>query len=190
MSFVLVHAPGHGGKDLGNTVIQPCERDWNLSMAMDVDVALRPWFVDAHFSRTTNDVNPSPKDEADLADLVEADLSLLYHVDVNDSPRAHGMHVFAKEGDTQAILAGTRILAACPNDLKGPWVRTIGVAPGETAWPRVWNCLAPFRRPALLIEFGFASNAMDKQVLETPQRRIELVVSVLAGIAAVIGGRK
>ena len=190
MTFTLLHAPGHGGEDVGNTRIDPCERDWVLEQAIRVDQALRAWPIDTHMSRTTNEINPSPAEEAALAESAEVDLCLLYHVDVNDNPLTHGMHVFAKANDPVGLLAGRAMLSACPSDLKGPWIRTISVAPGEKSWPRVWNCLEPYQRPAVLIEFGFASNAIDKRVLEDIRRHPEITVAVLAGVVAAMGAKK
>lgn len=188
--FTLLHAPGHGGPDVGNTRIDPCERDWVLEQAIRVDQACRAWPIDTHMTRTTNEINPTPAEEARLADEIEADLCLLYHVDVNDDPRAHGLHVFANAGDGVGRRVGKRIIEACPADLRGSWVRTIIVADGEKAWPRVRHCLAPYTRPTVLIEFGFASNAIDKRILEDSRRHPEITVAVLAGIVAAMGEKR
>lgn len=182
MSQTICHVPGHGGNDSGTSHGGLVERDWVLAMALELEPYLGLAGCSQTFSRLTGDLDPSAAMEAEIARTSEAGLVLIHHVNASASPATSGMMVFAKRSDEIGREVGDAIMRACPLMLRRNCGKATLLDPADKAWPRVWNCMQHYDRPAVLIEYGFATSEKDRLLLTRPQNRLALIASVLAGV--------
>jgi N-acetylmuramoyl-L-alanine amidase len=183
MTGRICHVPGHGGRDTGAIGGDLVERDWVLGVAMDLEPAIAAWNVEQVFTRRAQDPNPTADQEAAIARAGKADLVLIHHVNASTRTDVRGLLTFAKSGDTTGLRVGDAICRAAPNYLRRPQSSCKAVTRNDLGWPRVWHALQYYDRPAVLIEYGFASHDGDRAYLLDPVSRPAIVAAVMAGVA-------
>jgi N-acetylmuramoyl-L-alanine amidase len=128
-------------------------------------------------------VGPSYQQRAAKAKERGADLALLHHINAYEkSEAAHGLKAFYLPDDTLGYETASAIARAAPH----PLFRGAATPATSRDWARVVWVLSHYASvgmPCVLIEWGFATNARDREVLVDPLWRPALVACAAAGIA-------
>ena len=172
--------PGHGGDNIGCEHGGLVEKDWTLAMALDLEHWLRAWGFGVILTRT-EDESVSLERRGALGDINHIDLALSLHVNAYKDPEQDGLMCFTLPDDPVAREVGSAIMRASPRELLRHKQRPLPSRAGD--WTRdAYSVLRHHAaRPAVLIEFGFATSPRDLEILTSPSSRPALCAAVLAG---------
>lgn len=180
MTFSVYHDPGHG-PSAGTSHGELIERDWVLLMAEDL-IAAYPHVP--HGLLRTGEQGTSYTERAECAKRNGASVVFCHHVNANSEPSMSGLMVHYIDGDNTGRDIAEAIANAAPVGLRRR-TATIASRPGD--WTEraynVMNTYASRGVPVILIEWGFATNEKDREILLSARRRPELCAAGIAGIA-------
>jgi N-acetylmuramoyl-L-alanine amidase len=183
----LVIDPGQGGSNTGVQAFYIVEKNKTLQLATiakyqltQADPRLRVYLT------RDNDWNPTFKMRANMAKKLPADLVISLHLNGSSDPDAAGLWYFYKHG----CLISKRL---CENAAKTPppYFRRSKVRvfdaydtpeiEGDEWLARPEHVIEQYPMPALLIEYGFATNPIDAGYLlgKSPGKDL---ADVIAGI--------
>jgi N-acetylmuramoyl-L-alanine amidase len=182
--MLVAHDPGHGHDgDIGcqhNGIIEA-----NLVLAFAGSIAAAVPEAQ-HLLLRDETSAPSYLERAIKAHSEGASIVLLHHINANEDPACHGLMSFYSPDDELGHLVALAIAHATP----APLWRGGHASPATTTnWPRVLWCLMHYRKfglPAVLIEWGFATNAKDADYLKSMESRTAIITCAAAGIAQVL----
>lgn len=180
---MICHDPGHGHNgDPGTSHGEIVERELVLSIATDIAAGI-PW-CDHRLLRHAAD-GPSYADRARAAVMCGAKLVLCHHVNAYSDSTAHGLITFYDPSDPVGRAVAETISRSAPAKLLRPLT---GIFPALTTdWTRdARSVLEHYRElglPAVLIEWGFATNSGDAASLLDPNIRPQIVCAAANGIA-------
>jgi N-acetylmuramoyl-L-alanine amidase len=184
----VCHDPGHAEENEGCRVGDMWEKTWTLAMARDVGETLKPWGVRQMFTRQA-DIAVSHGRRARIAHEFGAHLSILYHANwIEDNPEAHGLITFCWTGRPRALECARQGMRCAPAELQRRHHEP--AQPGGIHWTRgADTVLRPYERlglNAVLVEFGFASNARDLEILNDASHRPSLVLTVCSMVTRML----
>jgi N-acetylmuramoyl-L-alanine amidase len=162
------------------------ESEVALQIAMNVKARLEATGIKVVMTRTTNDVDISNAERAQISNRASADLFVRIHANGSGDARAAGVSLLypAATGYTKRISANSKraalavqssVLSATGASSRGMYAR---------------SDLAGFnwcKSPALLIECGFLSNPVEDRLLTSPAYQDELSLGIARGIVAYFG---
>ncbi|MEM7758255.1 MAG: N-acetylmuramoyl-L-alanine amidase [Cyanobacteria bacterium P01_A01_bin.40] len=164
--------PGHGGKDPGTVGIGGFrEKDVVLPISMDVAEILRKQEIDVIMTRNTDNFI-SLEGRTDLANDVDADLFVSIHANaINLSrPDVNGLETYYyKSGRRLAEVIHWSILNGVNIDNRGIRRARFFVLRHSTM-------------PAVLVEVGFLTGAVDASRLKDPNHRRQMAEAIARGI--------
>jgi N-acetylmuramoyl-L-alanine amidase len=175
---------GHGGPDSGAVSGTVKESALNLALARMLGASLQGLGHAVVLTRNTDDMleKLSLGARTDMSNLMKPDLFVSIHCNA-DGPTATGFEVWTSPGNTAADPYATAIYGALAETtgLVGRADKSDGDPDKES---RFW-VLVHTNAPAVLIEFGFLSNAHDRHLLLDELWRAK----VCARLALAISGR-
>lgn len=157
------------------------EYELNLEVALKLQKALEAKGAKVYMSRSSHDVDISNAERAELANSVNADLSLRIHADGSENPKVNGFSVLipgeayvkpeiVKTSKAMAVYLEKSLKNSIPNASKG--IITRNDLTGFN-WSKV---------PAVLIEMGFMSNPEEDKRMSTEAFQQDFVNAVVAGL--------
>lgn len=160
---------GHGGIDTGaSSILGFSESVMNIVLSLPLSDRLSV-FHDVKFSpEPMPGTKLSLQDRCALANNWPADLFLSIHCNSADNHEAHGIEVFTSPGQTRADALATRIIQEF--EALEMTVRK-DFEDGDADKEEPFYVLRHTKMPAVLIEFGFLSNAGDSRDLQSPSMR-------------------
>lgn len=157
------------------------EYELNLEVALKLKEALLAKGVEVYMVRETNDVDISNKERAELANSVQADLSLRIHADGSENSSVKGFSILVPGGDqiNEAVITKSNemaqyIEASLSASLTGP---SKGIVSRSDLTGFNWSQV-----PAVLVEMGFMSNPEEDQLMSTAQFQDDLVKALVEGL--------
>ncbi|HOJ35088.1 MAG TPA: N-acetylmuramoyl-L-alanine amidase [Clostridiales bacterium] len=177
--------PGHGGKkDPGTFTVYPnlYEKEINMKLALIMKRELEAKGAKVIFTRT-QDVYLAREDRALFAKQKNPDLYVSIHCDGSTSSSLSGTHSFYYRAFSKPLAESIH------KELVSAYRNTI-YAPDTKAWQsadrgvkfKPFNVTRIEECPAVLIEFGFLTNASDCNVLINPQYQEVLAKAAVKGI--------
>jgi N-acetylmuramoyl-L-alanine amidase len=168
--------PGHGGEDSGAIGIDGLrEKDVILPIALDVEEILRKQNIDVVMTRDT-DVFISLEGRTDLANRVKADLFVSIHANSISlsRPDVSGLETYYYD-------SGRRLAELIH------WSILNGVDIDDRSIRRArFYVLRHSTMPAVLVEVGFVTGAVDADNLEDPNHRRLMAEAIAKGIVEYI----
>lgn len=174
--YKVVVDPGHGGEPGAvNPALNLHEADINLHLAQlfAAHVFDGDYLFQVFLTRET-DMDVSLKDRVKMANEKKADLFLSFHCNSAENPSANGYEVWTSIGHTKADEAATLILEGL--ELAMPDSVNRGARESN------FYVLRNTTMPAVLIEFGFISNAEDAAQLQHPKFQQAIVQGVAEAV--------
>ncbi|MEL6495121.1 MAG: N-acetylmuramoyl-L-alanine amidase [Cyanobacteria bacterium J06623_7] len=172
----VVIDPGHGGKDPGTIGIGGFrEKDVVLPISLDVAEILRKQEIDVIMTRDTDNFI-SLQGRTDLANKIDADLFVSIHANaINLSrPDVNGLETYYyKSGRRLAEIIHWSILNGVEIDNRGIRRARFYVLRHSTM-------------PAVLVEVGFLTGAIDSSRLKDPNHRRRMAEEIARGIVEYI----
>jgi N-acetylmuramoyl-L-alanine amidase len=160
----VVIDPGHGGKDPGAIAGDGTwESTLNLQLALQFQSEARAAYAFDVVLLRELDVSMSLAERVEAANKIEAACVLSFHCNAAESPAASGFEVFTSPGDTPADALATYIYEEL--DLALPYGGRPDLDDGDPDKEARFYMLRHTKAPAVLVEFGFVSNAGDLEVL-------------------------
>lgn len=182
--------PGHGGRNRGCDVGAMCEADYVLALGHHFAARIRhsgeP--ITACMLRTRHDADVQLSVRGHLADEFGAGLRIVLHVNASVKTHLRGGIMFHLPGDEIGREVAYRIARAWPD----PMHRTTNDVFAATDLPttdddwlrRARNVMFPHEgHPTVLVECGFASNALDRAALNDPATQSAMIAALMVGAA-------
>lgn len=158
--FTVVVDPGHGGNDLG--VGNPDQGVLEKEIVLDIDKAIAKTSDESSVRiilTRNSDVMMTLRDRAQIAKTSKADLFISLHVNRHDDRTVKGLEVYYSEQNLKSSLSKHYSTMFAQGLESGAGSATIKT--GDFAVFNNLDC------PAVLLEFGFISNAQDLQLLSS-----------------------
>jgi N-acetylmuramoyl-L-alanine amidase len=189
------HDPGHGGSNKGLEHEGFVERHWNLEFAQLLTDKLVGDFPEQQIARHSDEHAYYSK-RAQKAQTWGADVALLHHVNGafwpadgphEGGPRLHmqGAICFTMRSNSARLWSMARVLLYhLPGDLRR--TRNDLIIAESDNWTR--DAHGHLRHytglgiPAILIEWGFATNPNDREALQDTRTRLQMVRAVAAAL--------
>lgn len=168
----IVIDPGHGGVDVGAISLND---EYESHFAMQTGRAL-----ERHLSRQgahvvftrDDDYYYSLTSRATLSNYVKADMFLSLHYNSEPAyPTANGINTYYREPHFEELAENVHATI-----LKETGANDRGVATGN------YSVLRSNRRPGLLLELGFLSNAKEEQNIKTARYHEKLAKGITSGV--------
>jgi N-acetylmuramoyl-L-alanine amidase len=199
--------PGHGGEDTGCIFGDFREAEWTWALAERVIQLLcaTSWPLTLKLSRCDRDHDPSLEDRAAAMAMAKADFVISLHANATSDLREHGalgFHVDGLQstvGFCEALLTTLNRPGEYAQTISGPLMpmrSQIHIATqldlhGAPSWKRrPWNVLHWHRRPAALIEYGYASNPVERTWLLSETGRDACAWATVEGIRKMLLTKK
>lgn len=193
------HDPQHGGPNRGTAWFGLVEKFWVVEMSKSLVPILDKLECEQELARTRDELIPYGE-RAQAAKAWGADIAFLHHVNAMVYPKKHekagdawekfdGLMTFALLADHIGMDVAKVIGRCAPVDLlqKKP---TYAASSDPDDWTNeTYNCLVNYREmgvPAVLIEWGFATSSIDREVLRLAKYRPSLCASVACGVGRAI----
>ncbi len=177
----IVIDPGHGGKDSGTLYDNILEKDINLAIALKLKEKLKQHNVDVLLTRKgdydLSSPNANRRKKSDFDNRIEfinnskADLYLSIHINYLSDSRYYGAQTFYIKGNE--TLANS-IQDVFKTDLKSPLNEKV-----------INDSIYMYKRlniPGVLIECGFISNSIEREMLVTSDYQDKIVDSIVEGL--------
>ena len=165
--------PGHGGSDPGAVYSGVRESDVNLNIAKLASVLLQGRGILTHLTRSS-DTFVSLADRVRIAEEQGADYFISIHCNAAANPRANGIETWQFAGSMRgACLAHDvhdRVVA-----ITNAWDR--GVKKTDSLY-----VLKRTSMPAILIECGFLSNLMEREMLKEETYQQSIAGAIAEGV--------
>jgi N-acetylmuramoyl-L-alanine amidase len=165
------------------------EYEIDLEIATNLQRRLRAAGVTVVMTRTTNDVDISNVERAQIANKAKADLFIRVHADSSTDPNAAGVSTLypATNQWTKPVVASSRKAAALVRQ------HTISTTGAENGGSAARSDIAGFnwaKVPAILVQTGFQSNAVEDKLLSSARYQDRLAEGMADGVLAYLtGGR-
>jgi N-acetylmuramoyl-L-alanine amidase len=188
--MMVAHCPGHGIMK-GSTLDKGCQHNGVVESDVTMDIsrgvsryAVVP--VGNHLLLRDGDCSGTYEQRSIEAARHNVDLVICHHVNAYNSPSAHGLIVFYSHDDEMGREVAEMIERAAPYPLIRPGDDD-DIAASRGDWTRNANwVMSHYRKhgiPAVLIEWGFATNVNDAKYLLSEKSRPAMAACVLAGVA-------
>jgi N-acetylmuramoyl-L-alanine amidase len=160
------------------------EYELNLEIALKVKHLLEQKGYHVVMTRSTNQVDLSNIDRAEIANKSHANLFLRIHADGSNSQTIHGVSVLypsERSPYTASISAPSKKAARTILDtyVKKTKLKSNGVVPRTDLTGFNWS-----KVPSVLIEMGFMSNPAEDQKMKDPQFQSLMAEGIVEGIDA------
>lgn len=206
----IVHDPGHGGESRGIEHGGIVEADWVLAMAIDCEAELSSWAIDQYLTRRS-DVALTLTGRGNSAEAANATLVISHHVNGafnaakvigqerwtdssgvdHDEPilgqpepnqALDGLMVFYLAGCHESREIAAAFMRAAPAELQRR--KQIGTPATPGNWTQnAYNVLSKHEgRPAILVEWGFATSPRDVGILTSTASRPAMVTACKAAV--------
>lgn len=175
----IVIDPGHGGPDKGNTLGETTEADLTWDIASRIEGHLSATGVTAYLTRGRG-LAASTMARAELANSTEADLLLSLHVEMHPSEHARGVAAYyfgTGTGSGPSSSVGETFAGLlCREVVSRTGMHNLGTH------PKSWDLLRLTRMPAVQLDCGYLSHAVDRRLLLNARFRSTVAQAVLAAI--------
>lgn len=163
--------PGHGGSDPGACAEGVREKDITLTMAKLIGGKLNGYKV---IYTRSDDTYPTLSERAALANTAKADLFVSVHCNSATNTQANGVEVYTHTSQSDGAVAAAsaiykRLLAA--SGMTGRGIKAAN-----------YHVLRETKKPAVLVELGFISNAADREKLTSAAWQEKAAAAIAAGI--------
>ncbi len=163
---------GHGGHDHGATFQSYKEKEIAEIISKKIHELNTDTDVKIHFTR--NDDSPiSLLERASLINEIKPDLALSLHINNNNNPTTKGFEVYVSDQSNhyeQSVVLAEKLLFKLAK--KTPLSnRGVKKAP--------FMVLKKAQCPAMVVEFGFISNEIDRNYLTSEKGQTEMAQSIL-----------
>lgn len=173
----IVIDPCHGGADRGVVVDGAAEADLMWDLAHRLEGRMAATGMETLLSRGLHN-SPSEAERASFANNAGADLVLSLHTDGHDSPSAQGVATFHfGTGNGTTSTVGEALAGFIQREL----VARTGMLDCGTH-PKTWDVLRMTRMPAVRMELGYLTNALDHRKLLDPAFRDLIAERVLVAV--------
>jgi N-acetylmuramoyl-L-alanine amidase len=165
------------------------EYEIDLEIATNLQRRLRAAGIRVVMTRTTNDVDISNVERAQIANKAKADLFIRVHADSSTDPNAAGVSTLypATNQWTKPIVTSSRKAAALVRQ------HTLSTTGAENGGSVARSDIAGFNWsevPAILVQTGFQSNAVEDKLLSSARYQDRLAEGMADGVLAYLtGGR-
>lgn len=176
----VVVDPGHGGIDRGACHFPSAliEKEINLDMALRLERELLAAGATVHLTRR-DDTFLTLDERSRIANDHAADLFLSLHVNRFPSPDCFGAQTFyAPESDTSrtlSLLIQEELLTVYPPNYR-------------QALPANFRVLRGSHMPAALVEIGFVTSPVDRDLMQQSDYRDKVALAVVAGCIRYLTG--
>ncbi|PLX97306.1 MAG: N-acetylmuramoyl-L-alanine amidase [Desulfuromonas sp.] len=178
---ILLIDPGHPALDNGGAVADGVrEADINLSVAMLLGGIMVNEGWEVHFTRYSN-ILVELAYRVRSEHILRPDLFLSLHCNSVSSPGPHGLEVFTSPGQTAADPAATAICNALAAAFPDSRFRG-DLSDGDPDKEANYYVLVNTRAPAVLVEMGFLSNAIERAWLTQRHTQIQIAMALAAGV--------
>ena len=166
----------------GTSGANQTEEQLNLSVALKLRSILEEMGAEIHMTRTEHESDMTNIDRAELANSLNADLTVRIHADGNENKSIHGVSVLVPGTQYIAdsdLIEKSRISAECVLD---EFVKTTGA---NNRGIYVRNDLTGFnwsKVPVILIEMGFMTNSDEDKLMETEDYQNKIVQGIVNGL--------
>lgn len=173
----IVIDPSHGGADPGVVVDGAAEADLMWDLAHRLEGRMAATGMETLLSRGPHN-SPSEAERASFANQAGADLVLSLHADGHPSPSAQGLATFHfGTGNGTTSTVGEALAEFLQREL----VARSGMLDCGTH-PKTWDLLRMTKMPAVRIELGYLTNALDRHKLLDPEFRDVVAERVLVAV--------
>lgn len=173
----IVIDPCHGGPDRGVRVDSATEADLMWDLAHRLEGRMAATGMETLLSRGPHN-SPSEAERASFANNAAADLVLSLHTDGHHSPSAQGVATFHfGTGNGTTSTVGEALAGFIQREL----VARTGMLDCGTH-PKTWDVLRMTRMPAVRMDLGYLTNALDRRKLLDPAFRDLIAERVLVAV--------
>ncbi len=173
----IVIDPSHGGADRGVVVDRAAEADLMWDLAHRLEGRMAATGMETLLSRGPHN-SPAEAERAAFANDAGADLVLSLHTDGHHSPSAQGVATFHfGTGNGTTSTVGEALAEFIQREL----VARTGMLDCGTH-PKTWDVLRMTKMPAVRIELGYLTNALDRHKLLDPGFRDVIAERVLVAV--------
>jgi N-acetylmuramoyl-L-alanine amidase len=181
---VIVIDPGHGGEDDLGVVVPDGQLRWTeadlvFDIATRLEGRLGAAGMRVHLTRGPHPAEPmSGADRAALANSLGADLLISLHLDGHDNEAADGVATYHYgTGSGLSSTVGERLANLVQREIV---VRT-GMRDCRIH-AKTWELLRLTRMPAVRVDLGYLTSAVDRDRLVNPLFREQIVEAILAAV--------
>lgn len=162
------------------------ESELNLTIALKLRAVLEAHGVKVVMTRTTQNVNISNIQRAEIANAAHANLFVRIHANGNSNPNIHGIEVLYPtriKGWTDAIAASSKQAAAiAEKDLvAATGAGNLGIIARSDITGFNWS-----KVPVILPEIGFMTNPTEDRLMETSAYQTKIVDALARAILTFI----
>lgn len=178
----IVLDPGHGGHDRGACYLPSAliEKEINLDMAMRLERALQAAGATVSLTRR-DDTFVSLEDRARFANELGAHLFISLHVNRYPSSDCFGAQTFylpgSEEGRALALLIQEELLKVYPPNYR-------------QALPGDYAVLRNTHMPAALVEIGFVTSPIDRELMAQEDYRERVAAAIVAACIRFVQGER
>lgn len=163
------------------------ESEFNLAVGLKLRDALEARGIKVIMTRTTQNVDISNSERAQMANKAKADLFVRIHADGNDDSSVNGIHTLypaSIEGWTDDIAAASKEAAAIFQRelIEATGARDLGLDPRSDLTGFNWSDV-----PVVLPELGYMTNATEDRLLATEAYRDKIVQGLARAIVEFLG---
>jgi N-acetylmuramoyl-L-alanine amidase len=189
--------PGHGGTDQGATAAKGKveEKALNLQIATRIGNLLRQRGYIVHYTRTKDTAVTLPARSAAAAKL-KPDLFISVHCNSHADPKINGIELFIANPAGVPSYGTTTIGKDCPsvkfNTTNALWAFLMQSslinatkATDRGVKRKQFAVVRETPTPAMLIEFGFLSNAAERKKLQDAKYQAKLAAAVADGVDSI-----
>lgn len=176
----VVVDPGHGGVDRGACHFPSdlIEKEINLDMAFRLERQLQAAGATVWLTRR-DDTFLSLDERAHFANERSADVFISLHVNRFPSPECFGAQTFflpqSEEGKRLALFIQDELLAVYPPNYR-------------QALPGNFRVLRETNMPSALVEIGFVTSPVDRQLMQQSDYRDDVAKAIVAGCIKFLTG--
>ncbi|MDQ6848802.1 MAG: N-acetylmuramoyl-L-alanine amidase [Actinomycetota bacterium] len=172
----IVLDPGHGGADPGTVYGRHTEAELVWDLATRLEGRLEALAVQSWLTRGPHN-GASDEARAALANDIGADLVLSLHIDGYASPRANGIAAYFYGAAESSSTIGERLADLVQRELVARTRMTDGRIHAKT-----WALLRLTRMPAVRVELGYLTSALDRPLLADPRFRDAVAEGLLVAV--------
>ena len=178
MKIICLDA-GNGGKDPGASYGGVAEKDIALKVVKLIGEALENRAL-VYYTRT-GDTYPELSERCRRANSVKADLFVSIHCNSAANAQATGFEVWTSNGQTKSDPIATKIYNSVKDVFPGAKYRS-DMSDGDPDKEADYYVLCNTTMPAVLVELGFISNAVDRANLTNSVWQRKMAQTIAAAI--------
>ena len=180
--------PGHGGEDGGAVSGDVLEKHINLAVSHDVADLLRLCGYTVSMTRDTDDALTNEGEDVrkrkyndmkmrlDLYNATPDNVVVSIHQNKFDAAASHGAQVFYSPNHPNSAVLAEALRKSVTGMLQPDNTRTC-----KTAGKEIF-LLKNARVPAVIVECGFISNRLERELLVTDDYQKQLALAIAAGL--------